>query len=370
MGRFCIAALFLTIPLALHAQSTVALPPAPLLPESFGVFHRTVPATPSTTAIPASEAKEYGVKRSETAEYTQTDGGKTTLTLDAIEMQDATGAYSYFTLNRAGMRNCDPSATLGEDCALAPGKLFFWAGDTAVTVTARGDQGIRLAALRNLLTALPKPSGTKAALPLLPTRLPKQGLDRESIRYAVGSATYTKLALTLPPEIVDFSKSPEIITARYFGKPGSGTLAIVFYPTPTIAGDRSRAIEAALKTDSNIAVRRVSTMVAIADRGFTHKQAAALVAKVSDNMQLTYNKPEGFINPVQQTASVMVKIMFFVFAMTFAALILGIFFGGGRALVRKMQGKPLSSLEDMEIIRLDLGGKPGTKLRTEPLPEE
>ena len=360
------AVLLPLLSLAVLAQgpppASVALPPAPLLPQTFGVFHRTG-TTPAAVVIAPDEAKEYGVKRSETAEYNQTDGGKTTLTIAATEMQDATGAYSYFTLHHAGMHRCDPSATLGEDCALATGHLAFWAGDTAVDVTAIGLQGIKLSALRDLLTTLPKPSGTKGALPLLPTRLPKPGLEVESIRYAVGPATYAKLGFSLPADVVEFNKSPEIITAHYAGRPGSGTLAVIFYPTPQIASDRSRAIEAVFKSDPNTAVRRVSTMVAIATHGFTQAQATALVGKVTENMQVTWNKPEGFVDKVQQTASVMVKILAFVGIMTFAAAILGVFFGGARALIRKMQGKPLSSLEDMEIIRLDLGGKPSTKLQ-------
>ena len=36
------------------------------------------------------------------------------------------------------------------------------------------------------------------------------------------------------------------------------------------------------------------------------------------------------------------------------AVLIGVSFGGGRALLRKLQGKPASTLQESEFIRLDL----------------
>ena len=46
-----------------------------------------------------------------------------------------------------------------------------------------------------------------------------------------------------------------------------------------------------------------------------------------------------------------------------AALVLGVVLGGGRAAYRRARGKPISSIDDMEIISLDLRGKPKHGLR-------
>lgn len=315
-------------------------------------------------------SKEFGVKRGAVATYERTDGKKTKLTLSAEDMQDATGAYSAFTLARAGMRSCSESAQLGHDCALAPGHLLFWKGETLVDIRAEGGDPIRLPELQPLLDLLPKPAGTKAALPLLPKRLPQAGLERESIRYAVGPATYAKLNVQIPAEIVDFSKSPEIILAKYSGrKSGNGTLTVFFYPTNQIAGDRSRAMEALLKSSPNVAVKRIATMVAVAGGAFSHAQAVAMVDSVTDHEQFTFNDPSGYqphVETVQESVSVMVQILIFVCVMTLAALVLGVFFGGARALIRKAQGKPASSLADMEFIKLEIGGKLSTKLQMTP----
>ena len=57
-----------------------------------------------------------------------------------------------------------------------------------------------------------------------------------------------------------------------------------------------------------------------------------------------------------------VQIIILVITVVMAALVLGLVFGGGRVLIRRMRGKPASSLEDLEIIRLDLRG-PAPKIQ-------
>lgn len=350
------------------AATTVALPPGPLLPQTFGAWKQTgVSELPPCEGNACLQDKEFGLKRGAVGIYERTDGKKTRLTIQAKDMVDATGAYSAFTLSRSGMRSCAESAKLGRDCVLAPGHLLFWQGETLVDVKAEGSDPIRLPELAPLVDALPKPRGTKAALPILPGRLPEEGLDRDSIRYAVGPATYAQLQMPVPVDQMGFNKSAEVVLAKYRGRVGSGWLAIVYYPTNQIAGDRARAMEEALKGSSGVAVRRVTNLVAVAYGGFTETQAKAIVGKVTSAEKLTIQnsdlyQPKG--ETLQTSVSILMKIMVFVISMTLAALVLGVFFGGGRALIRKLQGKPLSSLEDMEIIKLEIGGKPSTKLET------
>ncbi len=49
----------------------------------------------------------------------------------------------------------------------------------------------------------------------------------------------------LPAEIIGFDKAAEVVTAKYEGK---GTLTLLLYPTPQIAGDHGRQIEAEMNT--------------------------------------------------------------------------------------------------------------------------
>ena len=88
---------------------------------------------------------------------------------------------------------------------------------------------------------LPKVGGTKGLAPLLPTYLPAKGLETDSVKYALGPVGYQAMGGALPPEIIGFDKAAEVVTAKYEGK---GTLTMLLYPTPQIAGDHGRQIEA------------------------------------------------------------------------------------------------------------------------------
>ena len=271
------------------------------------------------------------------------------------------------------MRPCAGGNSLGVDCSVAAGKLLFWQGDTLVQIAPAGTKAISASSFNELVGMLPKPVGAKAAHPLLPTRLPPDGLQRDSLRYAVGPLTYAAGGGQIPASVIDFSKSPEILTSRYSGRSGHGYLTIIFYPTPAIAGDRMRAMQAAIDDRSLPAAflagapqaARSGPIVALASSGFSAKEAAKIAGGVRYEAAITWNKPEGYMEQfkVSNAASVMVQIMIFVLVMCAAALVLGLVFGGGRAALRRARGKPISSIDDMEIISLDLGGKPKHRLQ-------
>ena len=355
----------LTLPMHAQTPATQSVrmvePPAPLLPDHFGSWSATGQADAALIAD-AAVAKELGVVRTSQRPFSSTLGQAV---VAAEQMIDSTGAYSAFTLLRTPeMRACAEANTLGNDCAVSAGKLLFWAGNTVVLITPSGSRAVGAASFRDLLSVLPKPAGAKGAQPLLPTREPQEGLQISSVRYAVGPATYAAGGGGIPASVIDFSKSPEILTAHYAGRRGSGTLTTILYPTPTIAGDRLRAMQAALAggqmpagfSAGTPAFARSGPIVAIASNGFPLKEAERLANDVHYEATVSWNKPELYMEErkIPQTASALVRILFFVGFMAAAALILGIFFGGGRALVRFARGKPLSSLEDMEIIRLEL----------------
>lgn len=352
-------------------STTVSMPPAPLLPDHFGEWQVSGPGDDSI-AIADGVLKELIVTRRDVKKYSAEGNAAT---VSAIEFADATGAYSAFTLLRTPeMHPCAGGNSLGVDCSVSAGKLLFWQGDTLVSIAPSGLKAVSASSFSDLVGILPRPSGSKGAHPLLPTRIPQEGLLKESVRYAVGPLTYAAGGGQLPTSVIDFSKSPEILTARYSGRAGRGLLTTIFYPTPTIAGDRSRAVEAAVKNGSlpsdmltgDPQTARSGPIVTLASSGFSAKEAAKLIGKVKFQADVTWNKPEGYIDQFKVTnaASVMVQIMIFVFVMTGAALVLGLVFGGGRAAVRRLRGKPMSSLDDMEIIRLDLRGKPEHGIRS------
>ena len=341
------------------------MPPAPLLPDHFGEWQAAGSAD-NSVPLPADVAKELIVSRTDAKKYTAEGNAAV---ISAVEFADATGSYSAFTLLRTpGMHACGAANSLGVDCSVSAGKLLFWQGDTIVSIAPAGSRPIAASSFNELVNLLPKPSGAKGAHPLLPTRLPQEGLEKESIRYAVGPLTYAADGGALPASVIDFSKSPEILTAHYSGRKGHGVLTTIFYPTPAIAGDRMRAMQAAVTSGSLPAsflagepqAARSGPIVALASSGFTAKEAAAMAGAVKYQADVTWNKPEGYMEQfkVSNAASVMVQIIIFVMVMCGAALVLGLVFGGGRAAIRKARGKPVSSIDDLEIISLDLRGKP------------
>lgn len=349
------------------------MPPAPLLPDTFGPWHATGTADNAITFDPAV-AKELIVQRSDAKTYSA-EGA--TATISAVQMTDSTGAYSGWTLERAltreGTRPCAGGNSLGSNCAVSAGKLLFWQGNTLIQIAPSGSKAVSAGAFTDLLTSLPKPTGAKGAPPLLPTRLPQSGLLPETVRYAVGPATYTAQGGTIPGDVLSFAKSPEILTARYTGRGGNGLLTSIFYPTPTIAGAAQHALEKAIE-DRTLptgmlagapTVRRSGPIVALVTGDFTKAQAEKLADSVKYEAQITWNKPEGYMDQftISRTGNVIVQIIILVLTVVAAAAVLGVVFGGGRALIRRAQGKPASSLADAEIIKLDLRGRP-EKLKT------
>lgn len=349
---------------------TINVPPAPLLPDHFGTWQATGTAD-NALQFPPDVAKELIVQRTDAKQYASNGA---IATISAVQLADSTGAYSAWTLLRTpDMHACAAGNSLGVDCAVSAGKLLFWQGNTLVTIAPSGTRAVSAGAFQDLVLGLPKPMGAKGAPPLLPTRIPKDGLQKESTRYAVGPATYAAEGGLLPASVIDFSKSPEILTTHYAGPHGVGMLTAIFYPTPTIAGVSQHKLEAALADGSlaeqlrsgTPAVRRSGPIVALASSGFTEKQAAKIAGAIKYEAEVTWNKPEGYMDQftVQHTSNVMVQIMILVLTVAGAALVLGIVFGGGRAFIRKARGKPVSTLEDMEIIRLNLRG-PAPKIRS------
>ena len=356
--------------LVAQAPAQVMVPPAPLLPDHFGHWQASASAD---NGIPLAEdvAKELIVTRQDAKQYAAEGNAAT---VSAVQFEDATGAYSAFTLLRTPqMHACAAGNSLGVDCSVSAGKLLFWQGNTIVSIVASGTRPVSASSFNELVGMLPKPVGSKGAHPLLPTRLPQEGLEKESLRYAVGPLTYAAGGGQLLASVIDFSKSPELLTSHYSGRAGRGVLTTIFYPTPAIAGDRMRAMQAALKggtlpetfTAGSPQAARSGPIVALASSGFTAKEASKIVNGVKYEAAITWNKPEGYMEQfkVSNAASVMVQIMIFVLVMCGAALVLGIVFGGGRAAFRRARGKPASSLEDMEFISLGLRGKPKERIQ-------
>ncbi len=138
-------------------------------------------------------------------------------------------------------------------------------------------------------------------------------------------------------------------------------LTLLLFPTPQIAGDRGRAVEAALNAAGERAgtakLRREGPMVMLATGGFTQAEAAEMVDGIHLRTEVTWNKavPPEFHTEVRKTASLLVSIAVFSGVLGLAAVLLGLFLGFGRAWIRVLMGKPAAT--EPEFLRLDLSGR-------------
>jgi MFS-type transporter involved in bile tolerance (Atg22 family) len=76
---------------------------------------------------------------------------------------------------------------------------------------------------------------------------------------------------------------------------------------------------------------------------------------VQFNDYVTINHPEGYVPETVKLYRLLRGITMLVVILVCAALILGFFFGGGRALIRVMRGKSVSAVTEEEFISLHLG---------------
>jgi hypothetical protein len=354
-----------------------------LLPSSFAGWTAVAPPQTGTGPETADQAnadvlKEYGVKDFAIGEYNR---GGHHLTLNARRFVDATGAYGAFTFyRRPGMHAED----IGKGAASDGNEVLFWNGSTLVDAVfenaslgastgagseacapvASGETCISVAStratLKELAAEIPPAAGSEGVPPNLPHYLPK-GFDPSSVRYSIGPAAYARTGGVLPPALVDFSRDAEAVTAQYTARDGKGTLTLLEYPTPQIAIARAKAIDEQLKqgvvTGGNataLGVHRSGPLVAITSGNFSTNEAQALLASVKYEAEVTWNHPEGYVSEVSKTAKLLLGILYLTGILGTASILLGLFLGGGRALFRRLRGKPVSTLNDDYFISLKL----------------
>ena len=371
-SRLFFTSLLLAVSVAAMAQSRLVEPPAPLLPSTLGDFTKTAPAPVGdglgalTTLPDAPVLKEDGIKRYERSDYTS---GSQHGTLTAYQFIDASGAIAAFSYSRKP-GSSSPVKRYGDNTVTTPEGIVFQSGINLVVAKLALPQGRADALLGELIPRLPKVAGPAGQPPLLPTYLPEKGLIAGTPRYALGPAAYVAMGGVLPADILAFDKAGEAVTAEYQarGHAGKAMLTILLYPTPTIAGDVGRAIEAHFRAnpvgEGVTTLRREGPMLMLATGGFAPAEAQAMVDGIHLRNELTWNKdkPPEFHAEVTKTASLLTSILVFCGVGGLAAILLGFFLGFGRAGIRVLMGKPAAS--EPEFLRIDLSGKPSGTLQS------
>src|SRR5215472_375019 len=333
---------------------TLTEPPVQLLPQNFGGWQlggNSEPGTVSLTTVNKAALQECSPLRSQVNTYTR--NGKT-MRVEAVEFGDRTGAYSAFTL--AMRPEMKVSKDVGSSNAVGDGVVVFTIGDTLVLASPA--TAADLPALKELAKVLPKVTDSRGVAPLLPSFVPDEHLVSSGMRYALGPESYAAEGGVLPASSLGWDKSAEAVTANYDAKHGRETLTLLIYPTPQIAQAFERRLSTGVKglgsSFANARVRRDQELVMLASGAWTGSEAQAMLENVHMKQIVAVDQymPPVFHDEVQKTFSLLTSIAILAGVLMGAAVLLGLFLGGGRALIRVMQGKPAAA--EPEFLSLHL----------------
>jgi hypothetical protein len=346
--------------------------PAPaasaLLPDEFAGWKLAGAARKITDAAEADGAnaaalKEYDFTDAAVGSY-QREGE--TLSVRALRFSDASGAYGAYSFYR---QNNWAKEEIGTGATSDHNRVLFWVGNTVMDATFSRISPMSGSELRELAGQLPAPEGGKALAPPILADLPHGSLDGQTTHYALGAAGYSGAGGVLPPELVGFDRGAEAVTANYTLRSGVATLTVIDYPTPQLAAAEETKIRDYIHAgkqaqpawpkplvDSDTAsleVKRSGPLVALVSGDATPEESHKLLAAVHYELDLM-SIPQQMESEVAKTGKLLLGIAALVAIGCSAAILLGFFLGGFRALYRIARGRPASSVYDVEFTSLNL----------------
>jgi hypothetical protein len=353
-------------PVMVKTESPIPARPKSLLPDTFSGWVAAQPPKIVTDPAEADNAnaaalKEYDFTSATLGNYKR---GAETLSLHALSFEDLSGAYGAYSFYR---QNGWPKADIGTGAVSDKNRVLFWQGTTVVDATFSQIGPMSAAELREVASHLPVPSGNRALPPPILASLPQSALEKQTTHYALGPAGYAGGSGVLPAELVGFDRGAETVTANYGLRSGPATLTLIDYPTPQMAEAQEPKIRAFIKAglqpswpkplaDSDLAsleVLRSGPLVAVVSGDAIPDESHKLITMVHYDADLT-SIPQQTESEVSRTGKLLLGIFTLVLIGCSAAVLLGFFLGGGRALYRIARGRPVSSVYDTEFIRLHL----------------
>jgi len=345
----------------LWAQAATPKPKSDsLLPDAFAGWQRTT-SHPSANPADAEKVnpdllKEYGFEGFEDATYIKTDRK---MEVKAIRFHDATGAYGAFTNYRTTEMKTEQ---IGDKAVSANERVLFCRGNVLVQAVLDRVTPMSAAELRELAADISLPSGNARNLPTLPMYLPRAGGVLNSPKYVVGPAGLANLNSPVSASEISFDRGAELAQGLYNSSQGTATLTLISYPTPQIAGERLRAIEAAhappqegsTSTAPLFLTKRSGPLVAIVTGAISPREAKSLLASVNYDAEVTWNERTG-LSPRDNAGSLIVGVVLLTFIILGLALVAGIAFGGVRILLKRLfPDRIFDRSRDVEIIELKL----------------
>jgi Family of unknown function (DUF6599) len=351
---------------AFAGEATRATPAPAILPAQFSgwqISDSPKMSNDPAVADPANAAllKEYGFTDLETATYTREDGRK--LTLKAARFADATGSYGAFTYYKLPQMLKE---TIPDQAASLNERVLFYRGNVLVDVVFEKLSAMSGAELRELSQALPLPPGNARNLPSLPAYLPKLGYVKNTAKYVVGPVGLEKISAPLPAQLVDFNVGSEVALGMYQTTDGQATLLLVAYPTPQIAAEHLRQLDAARQPNPHqpgsvaslnigpVFDKRTGPMVVVATGAISPDDAKSLLGLVNYEADVTWNE-NTYTGKKNNLGNLILNIfMLCAILMAFSA-VAGLAFGGMRIFFNRILPESVLHREkEMEFISLNL----------------
>jgi Family of unknown function (DUF6599) len=376
----CRAALAAEPPAPAVVPSTPTFPASgsatPVLPAEFAgwqvkgaVARSDDPAV--ADAVNAPVLKEYGFERLEKAAYTRDDGRN--LAIKAAVFADASGAYGAFTFFCSAEMG---EETIGGRAAFLNNRVLFYQGNVLVDAVFDKMSVMSASQLRELAGLLPQGEGNKGSPPSLPAYLPKKALQTNTTKYILGPVALDRVGSPLPGSLVDFKAGAEVVIGKYTVTAGDATLMLIAYPTPQIAADRQRQIDAShqvAQPQPGVASMvdvgpffdaRTGPIIVIAAGPLSKSEARSLMSSISYEADVTWNE-NTYASKKDNMANFLFNAIVLCGIVVGLSLVAGIAFGGVRVVVKRFfPDSVFDRREAMEFISLHLEDHP------EPAPRE
>jgi hypothetical protein len=351
---------------AVYAAPAAATQPPPILPKQFAgwemkgdVQTSTDPAAADPTK--AGVLKEYRFTDFASATYTREDGR--TLKVRAARFADASGAFGAYTFY---LRPEMTKENFGDQGVSIGDRAIFYRGHILIDAQFSQETAMSAAELRELAGALPRPGGSSGNLPTFIEFLPRRDYIANTQKYVMGPLALAQLEPPVSADLVDFGASAEASLAHYTTPSGEATLMLISYPTPQLAADHLKKIDAAhqfaqpqagisaINGSGTFFDKRTGPIVAIATGGISDSDAKALLGKVNYEATVTWNTPteNGQVRDLYQ---LILNIVVLCAILAGLAIIAGVAFGGFRILMKRFYpDKVFDRPEQMEFISLHL----------------
>ena len=348
------------------AYAAFAADQGAVLPRDFGGWHMQGSAKMSADPAVADAAnaallKEYGITGFESATYVRDDGRK--LALKAAKFTDASGAFGAFTFyNQPEMQR----EAIGDQGSSFNQRILFYRGNILVDAVFDRLTAMSAAELRELAGTLPRPQGNANNLPPVLAYMPKRDYIRNTEKYVVGPLGLAHIPSPLPASLIDFSAGTEVVLGRYQVSGGEAILMVISYPTPQIAAEHMKVVdatrsapqqqpgEASIVNVGPFYDKRSGPLLAIASGPISQSDARTLLGAINYDADVTWNQ-NTFFDKKNNLANLLVNIILLCGILMGLAIVAGLAFGGLRIAVRQLlPGKIFKDPDEVEFIALHL----------------